>query len=177
MLLGDPPAAGFTMEELARSAGVSRGTIYGYFPGGRDDVVRTVYLRAADEVLERSQALRSREEGLPGRIAALARGFLEFTSLPEGRFYGLVSPEVAAIVADQLGSGSSRGAELILEDLEDARAAGELTGAVDTHLMSRLISGVLRSAGEESAGNRAVVDALVEQVRLIAQGIAAQPGD
>ena len=49
-MLGEGGYAGLALEEVSQRAGLSRGTVYAHFPGGRDDVVREVYLRVADAV-------------------------------------------------------------------------------------------------------------------------------
>ena len=58
-LLSEAGYAGTTLEELSRRAGLSRGTLYAYFPEGRDQIVREVYLRISGEVYDRGSALRA----------------------------------------------------------------------------------------------------------------------
>jgi AcrR family transcriptional regulator len=164
LLLGDPAGATFTLEDLAQKAGVSRGTIYAYFEGGRDQIVREVYVRAAAHVRERAELLREQQTEPADRITALARGFLEVAAHPTGRFYGAVRPDVAAIVADRLGSTSGRVSELILEDLREVEAKG-LASGLDPALVATLLSGAMRAAGERAAREPAEVDELIRTIR------------
>jgi AcrR family transcriptional regulator len=49
-----------TVEDVARLAGISRATVYRYFPGGRDEIVLAALLASADEFLPQLPArLRS----------------------------------------------------------------------------------------------------------------------
>jgi len=165
VLLGDPTTATFTLEDLAQKAGVSRGTVYAYFDGGRDQIITEVYLRAAAHVRERAELLRGEQTEPADRIAALARGFLEVAAQPTGRFYGAVRPDVAAIVADNMGSTSVRLTELILEDLRETEIEGALTSGLDAALLATLVSGAIRAAGERAARNPSDVDRLIRTIR------------
>jgi AcrR family transcriptional regulator len=165
LLLGDPAGAAFTLEELAQKAGVSRGTVYAYFEGGRDQIIREVYVRAAADVRERAELLREEQTEPADRITALARGFLEVAAHPTGHFYGAVRPDVAAIVADHLGSTSGRVSELILEDLREVQAKGGLASGLDPAVLATLLSGAMRAAGERAAREPADLDDLIRTIR------------
>lgn len=167
ILLGEPSTSSFTLEELGHRALVSRGTIYAYFPGGRDEVITEVYVRAATHVRERAELLRSEQITTADRISALARGFLETAAQPEGRFYGSVRPEVATIVAHHLGSTSIRITELINDDLLTAQKAGLLDASVNCSLVGTLLAGAIRAAGERAAREPDAVEALIETIRSL----------
>lgn len=171
VLLGEPAGHPFTLEDLAQRAGVSRGTIYAYFERGRDEIVVAVYVRAATHVRERAELLRAEQTEPADRVAALARGFLEIAAQPTGRFYGAVRPEVAAIVADHLGSTSGRVSELILEDLKLAEAGGRPADDLDASLLATLISGAIRAAGERASREPGAVDSLVHSIRALVRRV------
>jgi AcrR family transcriptional regulator len=164
LLLGDPAGPAFTLEDLAQKAGVSRGTIYAYFEGGRDQIITEVYVRAAAHARERAEVLREEQTEPADRITAMAKGFLEVAAHPTGQFYGAVRPDVAAIVADHLGSTSGRVSELILEDLREVEAKGGLTSGLDPAVLATLLSGAMRAAGERAAREPAEVDVLIRAI-------------
>lgn len=167
ILLGETSSSSsFSVEEISQRAGVSRGTIYAYFAGGRDEVITEVYMRAATQVRARAELLRSEQIATADRIGALARGFLETAAQPEGRFYGSVRPEVAAIVADHLGSTSGRITELIQQDLLAAQKNG-LLDALDSSMVSTLLEGAIRAAGERAAREPHAVESLLETIRSL----------
>lgn len=166
-LLGDAEPAVFRLEEVGQRAGVSRGTVYAHFPGGRDEIIREVYARAADRVRRRGETLRDDADDVADRIGALAQALVELASEPEGRFYGSVRPEVAAVVVDLLGSTSRLFGEFIREDLLAAERKGILDPWFDVDTLTTLIAGSIRAAGEASARHPGAQAALVATVRAL----------
>jgi len=171
--LGEGGYAATTLEELSRRAGLARGTLYAHFPGGREEIVRAVYLRVAEEVDERGRALRALEHGAPDRIAALARALTERTATPSGRFYGNTAADVVPLLDGVTGGTSAAFEDLIRADLAAERDAGRLAAGADLDALTIAFSGALRASAARSAVAPEVVDAQVDAIRHLARGLIA----
>ena len=128
-LLGSEGYGATALEVLSQRAGISRGTIYAHFPGGRDEIVREVYLRIADGVYVRGISLRDSLTDPAHRITALAFALVEATKEPAGRFYGVMGPDLVGALSGVLGSTSRSFEELIAQDLKLAQEAAAKAGA------------------------------------------------
>lgn len=173
--LGEGGYAATTLEELSRRAGLARGTLYAHFPGGREEIVRAVYLRIAEEVDERGRALRELQAGAPERIAALARALTERTATASGRFYGSAAADVVPVLADVAGGTSTAFEALIREDLAAERDAGALEPGADLDALTTALSGALRASAARTALAPQTVDAQVDAVRSLTRGLLAAP--
>lgn len=169
-ILGVDGYAGATLETIGRQAGVSRGTLYAYFPGGRDEIVQEVYHRIADSVYVRGISLRDNLTDTSERIVALAQALVEATREPKGRFYGVMGPDVVAVVSKIMGSTSRSFQELIAQDLEDAKNIGLLPKKVPTVSLAAVLTGAIRAAGAATALNPQDSEQTVEAVRLLCEG-------
>lgn len=171
VLLGSEGFGGTTVEALSRTSGVSRGTIYAHFPGGREEIVQEVYQRIADAVNVQGVNLREGVDDPAARIAALARALVQATREPEGRFYGVMGPDVVPVVAQIMGSTSRSFQALISQDLGDARAAGRLPEEAPVEALAAALVGAIRNAGATAALEPERSDQLVEAVRWLADGL------
>lgn len=169
-ILGDSGYAGFALEEVSQRAGLSRGTLYAHFPGGRDEVVREVYLRVADAVYVRGISLREEARDVAGRITALARAYVEATSTPAGRFYGVMGPDVVPVLSGVRRTSVSFEA-LIRLDLSAARAAGQLKDDPDIDALATALSGAIRASGARAATEPQYAEQQVAAVKLLVQGL------
>jgi AcrR family transcriptional regulator len=116
-------AAGLTMEDIAREAGVARGTLYLYFDSvdGVTAALRDRYTQALIAGLEPLLATGgsgSRLRRLDAFIAALAAALHDHRDLHHGLFSGASGGEAALTEA-------FRG--LLRRFIQDGRGAGELT--------------------------------------------------
>ncbi|WP_143711743.1 TetR/AcrR family transcriptional regulator [Paenarthrobacter aurescens] len=173
-MLGESGYAGLALEEVSQRAGLSRGTVYAHFPGGRDDVVREVYLRVADAVYVRGISLREEALHPAGRISALARALVETTSSASGRFYGLMGPDVVPILSGVRRTSESFEA-LIKLDLSTARAEGQLHEGPDIDALSTALSGAIRASGARAAMNPETAEQQIAAVELLAAGLLCKP--
>jgi AcrR family transcriptional regulator len=173
-MLGEGGYAGFALEEVSQRAGLSRGTVYAHFPGGRDDVVREVYLRVADAVHARGLSLREEANDAAGRISALARAFVEMTSSPSGRFYGLMGPDVEPVLSGVRRTSESF-EELIKLDLSTARAAGQLHQGPDIDALATALSGAIRASGARAAVKPGTAEQQIAAVNLLVEGLLSKP--
>jgi TetR/AcrR family transcriptional repressor of lmrAB and yxaGH operons len=170
-LAADHGYAGTTLDEIRARAGMSRATLYTYFPGGREEMVREAYLRAADAVYVAGIGLREKETTAAGRIEALATAFVAHVRTPTGRFYGLMGPDTASAVGEALGSTSRPFQDLIKQDLGAALQDGQLAPNSPLDALAACLTGALKSAGavaarhEDTAGDHlAAVKQLVESL-------------
>lgn len=147
VLLGERAYQNITIDEVAQRAGVSRGTIYTYFPEGRDQLVRDAYQRIADTVAAEGSEQREQHTATTDRILALATALARISATPEGRFYGSVGPDVVGPLAGRTGTASRRFLTMLTADLERAAELGELDPAAPVEEIAVLLSGSLREIG------------------------------
>ena len=170
-LLGSEGYGATALEVLSQRAGISRGTIYAHFPGGRDEIVREVYLRIADGVYVRGISLRDSLTDPAHRITALAFALVEATKEPAGRFYGVMGPDLVGALSGVLGSTSRSFEELIAQDLKLAQEEGTLPQNAPTGALAATITGAIRAAGATAAGKPENAEQAVEAVRLLIDGL------
>lgn len=170
-LLSEDGYAGTALEKIGRVAGLARGTIYAHFPSGREEIVRCAYLRQAEAVIQRGKALRADVHGAPERIAALARALTEASADPRGRFYGVMGPDLATVLAGVTGSASRSFENFIRDDLAAARTAGGLGPTADIEALTIALSGALRASGARAAADPGCIEAQVEAIRLLVRGL------
>lgn len=169
-ILSEGGFADLALEDVSQRAGLSRGTVYAHFPGGRDEVVREAYLRVADAVYVRGITLREEARDVAGRITALARAYVEVTSSPAGRFYGVMGPDVVPVLAGVRRTSKSFEA-LIRMDLSAAGAAGQLEEGPDIDALATALSGAIRAAGSQAAAEPGRAEHQVAAIGLLAHGL------
>jgi TetR/AcrR family transcriptional repressor of lmrAB and yxaGH operons len=173
-LLSEAGYAGTTLEELSQRAGLSRGTLYAYFPEGRDQIVREVYLRIAGEVYDRGSALRAEADGLVERITALARALVQATSTPAGRFYGVMGSDIVPVLSGVLGVTSKSFEELIKIDLRAAQVAGQLPDDAAVDALATALTGAIRACGARAATHPDTAPQQIAAIQLLVQGLLAR---
>ncbi|UUX58764.1 TetR/AcrR family transcriptional regulator [Glutamicibacter halophytocola] len=170
-LLGDVGYSGTTLQEISKLAGVARGTVYAYFPAGRDEIVRAVYLRLADEVVQRGNALHAQAEGLEMRIRALARALTEASADPKGRFYGIMGADLVPVLAGVTGTASRSFENFIRDDLVMALHEGLLIPGIDIEALTVALSGALRASGSRAAADPESVEEQINALGALARGL------
>ncbi|AMM30789.1 TetR family transcriptional regulator [Sinomonas atrocyanea] len=171
VLLGTEGYGETTVEALGRGSGVSRGTIYAHFPGGREEIVQEVYQRVADAVYVQGVTLREGVEDPAARIAALATALVQATREPEGRFYGVMGPDVVPVVSQVMGSTSRSFQSLISRDLSAAKAAGRLPEEAPVEALAATLVGAIRNAGATAALEPEKSEQLIEAIRWLVDGL------
>lgn len=151
VLLGELAFENITIDEVAQRAGVSRGTIYSYFPEGREQLVRGAYLRIADKVVAKGSADRAERTGVTERVIALAGALASITATPEGRFYGLMGNATFGPLGGITGTASGRFHTMLVEDLDQARSSGLIASNAPVNELAVLVSGALREIGATAA--------------------------
>lgn len=169
-LLGESGYAGTALEEVSQRAGLARGTLYAHFPGGREEIVRETYLRTADAVYVKGISLREEARDVAGRITALAQAYVEATSTPAARFYGVLGPDIVPVLAGVRRTSQSF-ETLIRLDLSAARAAGQLKEDADIDALATALSGAIRASGARAAIEPHSAKQQVAAIKLLAQGL------
>ena len=173
-LLSEAGYAGTTLEELSRRAGLSRRTVYVYFPEGRDQIVREVYLRIAGEVYDRGSTLREEAHGLVDRITALAQALVQATSTPAGRFYGVMGSDIVPVLSGVLGVTSKSVEGLIKIDLSAAQTAGQLPKDVAIDALAAALTGAIRACGARAATDPGTAEQQIAAIQFLVQGLLAR---
>jgi AcrR family transcriptional regulator len=131
-----------TVAAILDRAGMARGALYHYFPGGKRDVFTAVFEQADTAFHHRRDALLAIESPL-ARIRGGIHVFLELCI--EDDFARIVLIDAPKVVPGQGDLGSSY--ELLLEQLRDAVAIGEVH-PLDPEVMAVALHGAARRAGE-----------------------------
>ncbi len=163
-----------TVAAILERAGMARGALYHYFPGGKREVFQAVFETLNEAFHRRRDALEELDSPL-ARIRAGIRVFLELCT--EDDFARIVLMDAPNLVPGQAGRGSSY--ELLSSQLEEAIAAGQIQG-IQAEAMAMALYGAVRSAGEfvisSSEPQHAMADALRSLDRLV-DGLALDPAE
>lgn len=166
VLLGEQSFENITVDEVAQRAGVSRGTIYSYFPDGREQLIRDAYLRIAEQVVAKGSADRAAQSQITDRVLALAGALVGVTGTPEGRFYGLLGAATFGPLGGVTGSASGMFHAMLTEDLQRARELGLVAPTAPVDEIAVLVSGAIREIGARVASEPAQADALLGALRI-----------
>ena len=134
-----------TIEDVARDAGVSRGTVYRYFPG-KDDLVTAVFSRASGAFVTDSVAILERHDTLVDRVIANATFARAFVT--KQAFLGLdeTEPEaVSVLLTRDLPRLMVPWIELWVPYVEAAQSAGEVRPDLDPRRTAEWVLRVLVS--------------------------------
>lgn len=134
-----------TIEEVARVAGVSRGTVYRYWPT-KDDLITAAFSRASADFVQESLSAIAAEATLIDRLVANAR--LVRTYVPERALLGLdeTEPETVALLLTQdLPALMAPWIELWVPYVEAAQQAGEVRAALDPRRVAEWVLRILVS--------------------------------
>ncbi|QZY51695.1 TetR/AcrR family transcriptional regulator [Leucobacter tenebrionis] len=173
-VIGQSGLADTTIDRVSAESGISRGTVYAYFPGGRDELLRAAYARLGRGLVERTREAVSAAGDWRGRIVAHARAMFDLAGDARiGHFYNVSGPTLIVDGAERgIGSGSS--IVMIREALEAAQTAGEVDAEVDADTVAALLVGAMREAAiGVAAGERDADRAFAAFARLI-DGLAAR---
>lgn len=173
-VIGQSGLADTTIERVSAESGISRGTVYAYFPGGRDELLRAAYARLGHELVERTRAAVSAAGDWRGRIVAHARAMFDLAGDARiGHFYNVSGPTLIVDGAER-GIGSGASIVMIREALEAAQGAGEVDAGVDADAVAALLVGAMREAAiGVAAGMRDADRSFAAFARLI-DGLAAR---
>lgn len=137
-----------TVAEVLRRAGMARGALYHYFPGGKDELFAAVYREVDDELYRRLDALTP---GSPlDRLRDGAEVFLRLCARDDfARITVLEGPRVMA-AAYPHGSVLGRSYARMREGVAAAIEVGELAD-VDVDTLTTALYGAIRDLGARVA--------------------------
>lgn len=163
-----------TIERIQAASGVSRGTVYAYFPGGRDELLRAAYARIGTELVARTRDAAEAAGSWRGSIAAHALALFELAEDPRiGHFYNVSGPALITSGSER-GIGSGASAEMIRAALEEARTAGEVDPALDVATTAILLVGALREAAVRVAAGASDRERAAAAFARLVDGLAVR---
>jgi AcrR family transcriptional regulator len=137
---------GTTVSEILDRAGMARGALYHYFPGGKAEIFTAVFDMINDTFHQRRDVLLQ----LPSPLARLRAGVAVFLELcTEDDFARIALHDGPQVVPGQNERGSSFA--LLREQIVEAIALGELQ-PLDIEASAMALYGAVRSAGEFIVG-------------------------
>lgn len=135
-----------TIDRVSAESGVSRGTIYAHFSGGRDELLRAAYAQLGTDLVARTQAAVAQAADWRGRLTAHAGAMFDLAGDPRlGRFYNVSGPALITAGAER-GIGSGASTAMIRETLEEAQRAGQVDSGADAEAVAVLLVGAIREA-------------------------------
>lgn len=170
-LLGERPFDMLTVDDVAHRAGVSRGTIYSYFPEGREQLLRDAYQRTADALAAEGARRRAQYTGLVDRVVALASALVDVATTAEGRFYAVIGPTTLGPLGGVTGSASGQFHAMLTDDLAAALREGTLPAEVSAADTAVLLSGALREIGVTAAREPARAASLLTALRMTCRAL------
>lgn len=157
-----------TVAAILERAGMARGALYHYFPGGKAEIFTAVFDLVDAEYHERRDAMLA----LPSAVARLkggARVFLELCA--DDAFARIALTDAPRVVPGQAALGSSY--ELLREQVAEAVSTGEIL-PLDLDATAMALYGAVRSAGEHVASSddrRAAVGTATAVVASLVDGL------
>jgi AcrR family transcriptional regulator len=152
-----------TVEDVAHQAGVSRATVYRYFPGGKDQVLRDTVAWEATRFLAR---LAEATSGAPDFASLLAEALLfAHRAVGEHEVLQKMLDTEPALLLSRLTIGGDRLVRLIKAWLTPSLATAELRPGVTVEgageYLARMILSFIGAQGQWDLADRAQVATLV----------------
>ncbi|MCM2293943.1 TetR/AcrR family transcriptional regulator [Allorhizobium sp. BGMRC 0089] len=165
--------AGTSIDKIAEIGGISKGTVYVYFPDGLNDIYRDIYADITDRLLRTTRELRARNPEPSERILAMAEALLKLSQVQTyGRFYSVLSPELRPVLAPVVGLASKEFIVLIASDLKEML---ETPANEEQRIaLAELIVGSMREAARIVSEDPDRKEMLVTALRKIVFSLAAE---
>jgi AcrR family transcriptional regulator len=159
---------GTTVAAILERAGMARGALYHYFPGGKAEIFTAVFEEVNGQYHDRRDALLE----LPSPIDRLRGGVRVFLELcTDESFSRIALADAPRLVPGQGERGSSY--KLLAEQVADAVSSGELR-PLDLEATSMALYGAVRAAGEfviASVDRPRAVETAVRTVDALIDGL------
>jgi AcrR family transcriptional regulator len=159
-----------TVADILRRAGMARGALYHYFPGGKREIFGAVFDELNADFHARRDAQAAESSPLD-RISAAMRVFLE--QCTDADFARIALVDAPRLVSGQAEPGSSY--RLLVGQLDEAVAAGE-AGPFPVEPMAMALYGAVRQAGElvmQAPDPAGAVDDAARALRRLVDGLRA----
>jgi AcrR family transcriptional regulator len=161
-----------TVAGILERAGMARGALYHYFPGGKAEIFTAVFDMINEAFHQRRDALR----GLPSPVARLRAGVAMFLELStEDDFARIALTDAPRIVPGQAERGSTYA--LLREQVTEATELGEIH-PLDIEATAMALYSAVRSAGEyvhAAADRPAAMAAATRVLNCFINGLTAAP--
>lgn len=157
-----------TVAGILERAGMARGALYHYFPGGKAEIFTAVFEEVNGEYHERRDALLA----LPSAVDRLKGGIRVFLELcADESFSRIALADAPRLVPGQGGRGTSY--KLLAEQISDAIGCGELR-PLDVEAAAMALYGAVRASGEfvtASLDRTAAVEIAAETIDALIDGL------
>lgn len=165
-----------TIDRVTAVSGISRGTVYAHFPGGRDELLRAAYATLGHDLVARTRAAVTAAEGWRAQLAAHAQALFDLAQDSNtGHFFNVSGPTLIVEGAER-GIGSGASLVMIRETLEQAQSEGQVDPTFDVDAVAALLVGSIREAAiGVAAGVREADTVYAAFVRLIDGLAVAEP--
>lgn len=163
---------GATIERIQSAAGVSRGTVYAYFPGGRDELLRAAYAQIGTELIARTRERAQAARHWRARIQAHAHAMFDLAEDRKlGHFFNVSGPALIPSGSER-GIGSRASVAMIRDELEAARSEGDIDGDTRPDAIAVLLVGALRDAAVSVAAGGGSRDAMERAFAQLLDGFS-----
>ncbi|WP_183164560.1 TetR/AcrR family transcriptional regulator [Arthrobacter oryzae] len=163
--------SGAVIDQIATEAGLSRATLYSYFPGGVDELIAAAYDWLGEQFVQQAEERLRGLSDWRSRILTHAELMAEWGSdRYRGAFYNIVGPKLIS-ATHPTGVGSQSTLRLVETELARAQEIGEVDEAVDPRSVAALLTGCVKVIGVESARNKASADSHLEALRALLRGL------
>ena len=160
------------LDDVLRRAGLSKGTFYNHFPGGRDQLLLLAYEQLGREFRALSERLRNERERSQQKVMAFADAYFSICEMPlNGKLYSVSEPALLPILAPAIGQTSGWVKEAIKGDLMSTSNFQGSGGQVRAEACATLIVGAIREAGRKVHATPILRPALSEELLGIIEGI------
>ncbi|UOR00474.1 TetR/AcrR family transcriptional regulator [Leucobacter allii] len=173
-VIAEAGEAELTIGRVTAASGVSRGTVYAYFPDGRDELLRAAYARLGERLVGRTRQAVAEAHDWRERLAAHAAALFELAADERiGRFYNVTGPALVAWGPER-GIGSGASVEMMQEAISAAQAEGGIDPAVDAAETAVLLVGALRESAIRVADGSGASERAYAGFRRLVDGLAAR---
>ncbi|MBY6414647.1 helix-turn-helix transcriptional regulator [Rhodococcus sp. BP-252] len=162
-----------SVENIAERAGAAKGTLYTYFPQGREQLFCELYEEVNDQLIDRANDVYSSEGDFASRIVAMTEAIAGIAAQPRlGRFYAIDDPALDQALTFVRGHASSVIAQYIAHDYQASVSATQQdTPAEHSQVVAELLTGAMRSALTSVARGNRTADDVARAMRTLAEGV------
>lgn len=165
--------AGTSIDKIAELGGISKGTVYVYFPDGLNDIYREIYADITERLLKTTKEVRAKISDPGKRIVAMAEALLKLSAVPTyGRFYSVLSPELRPVLTPVVGLASKQFVISIAVDLRET--LGDSVSEAQCTALAELIVGSMREAARIVSEVPSKKESLIAALRRIVSSITAE---
>ncbi|MCV7224983.1 TetR/AcrR family transcriptional regulator [Mycolicibacterium komossense] len=164
-----------TVEKIAERAGAAKGTLYTYFPQGREQLFCELYEEINNELIDKATEIYSGAEGgdFSSRLVAMSEAVVDVAERPMlGRFYAIDDPSLDQALPPVRGHASSVIAQHIAKDYAATVSRQPRSrSAVAPESIAMLLTGALTAALSTVARGTQSRDDVCRAIAAVAAGL------